>query len=186
MSCVICRLGNKKFAQIFEGSNIATQPRRFVSPYSHVDFRLQPAAGSASTPQVTSACRIDFTGALFSRSTWCCRVFHCLRLESLTNNRQVVTSGLRNANRSRLGSKQNLPNKQSIPLNCTNSQPRARWYQILGPSLIASKCVCPQCSSSFVIPEGSARSSAMVMGSSRPSPTRTHIKNANRGRSEIP
>ena len=43
---------------------------------------------------------------------------------------------------------------------CTDSRPRARWYQLRGLPLVGSECVCPQCNSSFVITRGSAKPSA--------------------------
>ena len=39
-------------------------------------------------------------------------------------------------------------------LPCTDSRPRARWYQLRGLPLVDSECVCPQCNSSFVITRG--------------------------------
>ena len=42
---------------------------------------------------------------------------------------------------------------------CTNSRPRARWYQLRGLPLVGSECVFPQCHSSFVITRGSAKPS---------------------------
>ena len=33
---------------------------------------------------------------------------------------------------------------------CTDSRPRARWYQLQGLPLVGSGCVFPQCNSSFV------------------------------------
>ena len=31
---------------------------------------------------------------------------------------------------------------------CTDSRPRARWYQLRGLPLVGSECVCPHCNSS--------------------------------------
>ena len=43
---------------------------------------------------------------------------------------------------------------------CTDSRPWARWYQLRGLPLVGSECVCPQCNSSFVITQESAKPSA--------------------------
>ena len=43
---------------------------------------------------------------------------------------------------------------------CTDSRPRARWYQLRGLSLVLSEYVCPQCNGPFVITRGSAKPSA--------------------------
>ena len=40
---------------------------------------------------------------------------------------------------------------------CTDSRPRARWYQLRGLPLVGSDCVCPQRNSSFVITRGSTK-----------------------------
>ena len=64
---LILQVSNKKFAHIVEGNNILTQPRRSVSPDSHLDVRLQQATGSASTSLASPACGMDSTSALRSR-----------------------------------------------------------------------------------------------------------------------
>ena len=48
------------------------------------------------------------------------------------------------------------------PLNPL-ARPRARWYHLRGLSLVASKYVCPQCNSSFVITRGRDTASAMEL-----------------------
>ena len=147
---IILQVSNKKFAHIFEGKNTPTQPRRSVSRDSHLDARLQPATGSASTSLAGSA------SALCSRSSRCCRIVHCFQLVSHTNNSSTVLSGLRKASRSRLGSKQNLPNSIELyrlaSAGPVVSAPRT--------SLVGSECVCSHCYSSFVITRGSAKPSA--------------------------
>ena len=40
---------------------------------------------------------------------------------------------------------------------CTDSRPRARWYQLRGLPLVGSECVCPQSNSAFVIARESAK-----------------------------
>ena len=147
---LILQVSNKEFPHIVEGNNIPTQPRRSVSRDSHLDVMLQPATGSASTSLASPACRIDSASARRSPSSRCCRTAHCFQLVSHTNNSRTVFSGLRKANRSRLGRNQNLP----IQLKCTDSRPRSRWYQLRGLPLLGSECVCPQCNSSFVITRG--------------------------------
>ena len=92
---LILQVSNKKFAHIFEGNNIPTQPRWSVSPDSHLDVRLQPATGSASTSLASSACRMDSVSTLRSRSSRCIRIAHCFQLVSHTNNGSTVLSGLR-------------------------------------------------------------------------------------------
>ena len=47
-----------------------------------------------------------------------------------------------------------------IQLNCTDSRPRARRYQLQGLPLVGSECVCPECNSCFVITPGSAKPSS--------------------------
>ena len=42
-------------------------------------------------------------------------------------------------------------------MSCTDSRPRARWYQLRGLPLVGSDCVCPQRNSSFVITRGSTK-----------------------------
>ena len=49
-----------------------------------------------------------------------------------------------------------------IQLNCSDSRPRARWYQLRGLSLVGSECVCPQCNTSLVVTRGSAKPSASI------------------------
>ena len=44
-----------------------------------------------------------------------------------------------------------------IQLNGTDSRPLARWYQLRGILLVGSECFFPQCNSSFVITQGSAK-----------------------------
>ena len=50
---------------------------------------------------------------------------------------------------------------------CTDSRPRARWYQLRGLPLVGSECVFPQCNSSFVITPGKCQ--AIGVRPSRPS-----------------
>ena len=109
-SAVILQVSSKKFAHTFEGNNILTQPRWSVSPDSHLDVRLQPAIGSASTSLASPACRRDSASALRSPSSHSCRISHCFQLVSHTNNSSTLLSGLRKSSRSRLGSKQHIPN----------------------------------------------------------------------------
>ena len=106
---LILQVSNKKFAHIFEGINIPTQFRRSVSRDSHLEVRPQPATGSASTSLASPARRMDSASALRASSR-CCRIAHCFQLVSHTSISSTVLSGLRKASRSRLGSKQNLPN----------------------------------------------------------------------------
>ena len=47
-----------------------------------------------------------------------------------------------------------------VPGVCTDSRPRARWYQLRGLPLVCSESFFPQCDSSFVITRGSAKPSA--------------------------
>ena len=56
-----------------------------------------------------------------------------------------------------------------IQLNCTDSRPRARSYQLRELPLLGSECVCPRCDSSFVITRGSAKPSAFGLQPSRSS-----------------
>ena len=105
---LILRVSNKNSAQIFEGNNISTQPRRSVSPDALLIIRLQPATGSAPTSLVSPACRIDSPSALRSRSSCSCRITHCLQLVFHTSISSVL-SDLVNASRSYLGIKHNSP-----------------------------------------------------------------------------
>ena len=52
---LILQVRSKKFAHVFEGTNIPTQPKRSVSPDSHLDVRIQPATGSATTSLASPA-----------------------------------------------------------------------------------------------------------------------------------
>ena len=99
----------QEFAHISEGSNIPAIPRRFVSPNNHLDDRLPPATGSASTSLASPSCRVDSANALRSRSSRCCKTAHCFHLVTHSNNSSTALPGLQKASRSRLGSKQNLP-----------------------------------------------------------------------------
>ena len=148
----------QEFAHIFDG-NIPTQPRWSVSPHSHLDVRLQPATGSASTSLASPGYRMDSVSALRSRSSRCCRIAHCFQLVSHTNNSSTVLSGLRKASRSRLGSKQNLPNSIELYRLATVG-PGGPVVSALGLPLVGSECVCPQCNGSFVITRGSTKPSA--------------------------
>ena len=97
---LVLRVGNKKLTHIFEGDNIATQSSRSISPDRYVDFRLQPAAGSASTSRVAPACRMDSVSAQSPRSSCCCKTFHCFRW-CPTPARKAVLPRLRKENWSR-------------------------------------------------------------------------------------
>ena len=77
---------------------------------SHLDVRLPPATGSASTSLASPARKMDSASALRSRSSRYCRIVHCFQLVSYTKNSSTILSGLRKASRSRLGSMRNLPN----------------------------------------------------------------------------
>ena len=57
-------------------------------------------------------------------------------------------------------------------LYCTDSRPRARWYQLRGLPLAGSECVCPPCNSSFVFTRGSAKPSAFGLPFIFQEPTR--------------
>ena len=107
---LILQVSNKKFACIFQRTNIPTQPRRPVSPDSHLDVGLQPATGPASTSLASQACVMHLASDLHLWSSLCCRVAPCFHLVSHTNNSGTGLSGLLIASRSRLKSKQNLLN----------------------------------------------------------------------------
>ena len=49
---------------------------------------------------------------------------------------------------------------KNLVIRCTDSRPRARWYQLRELPLVGSKCVLPQCNSSSVITRRSAKPSA--------------------------
>ena len=136
---LVLRVGNKKFAHIFEGKNI-TQPRRSISPDRYLDFRLQPAAGAASTSRVASTCRMDSASALRSRSSCCCRVFHCLRLESSHTSTQ--NSAFRPRKRISV-TFWAVSRTYPIQLNCAESRAR-------GPGGIGSKDFPSYARSAFV------------------------------------
>ena len=129
---------------------------RSVSSDSRLYIRLWPATDSASISLASPACRIESASALRSRSSRCCRIAHCFQLVSHTSNSSKVLSGLREASRSRWTVSRTCP----IQLNCTDSRPRARWYQLRRLPLVGSECVCPQCNSHFVITRGSAEPSS--------------------------
>ena len=118
----ILQVSNKKFAHIFEDNNIPTQPRRCVSPDSHLNLRRQPATGSASTSRASKACRMDTASALRSRFPRICIIAHCLQLVSHTNNSSTMLSGLQKTSRLCWAVSRIYPTQ----LNCTDSRPRAR------------------------------------------------------------
>ena len=91
-----------------------------------------------------------------SRCSHRCRLVHCFQLVSYTNNSSTVFS----ASEKQVGHVWAVSRTYPIHLNCTDSRPRARWYQLRGLPLVGSECVCPQCNSSFVITRGSAKPSA--------------------------
>ena len=92
---LILKVSNKKFAHIFQGNSIPTQPRRSVSRDSHLDLRLQPATGSASASLASPACRMDPASALRSLSSRCCRIAYCFQLVPHTNDSSTVLPGPR-------------------------------------------------------------------------------------------
>ena len=126
-SAVILQVSSKKFAHTFEGNNILTQPRWSVSPDSHLDVRLQPAIGSASTSLVSPACRLGSASALRAPPadvespiafTWC---------PTPTTAAQCFP-----ASENQVGHVWAVSRTYRIQLNCTDSRPRARWYQLRG------------------------------------------------------
>ena len=122
----------------------------------HLDVRLQPATGSASTSLASPACRMDYARALRSRSSCCCRIAHCFSwCPTPTKAAQCFPASEKQVGHVWAGSR-----TYPIQLNCTESRPRARWYQLRGLPLVGSECVCPQCNSSFVITRRSANPSA--------------------------
>ena len=155
-SAVILQVSSKKFAHTFEGSNIPTQPRRSVSHDSHLDVRLQPATDPASTSLDSPAGRMNSTSALRSLSSGCCRIAIAFSWCP------IPTTAARcfPAPEKQVGHVWAVSRIYPIQLNCTDSGPRGRWYQLRGLPLVGSECVFPQSNSSFVITRESAKPSA--------------------------
>ena len=139
---LVLRVINKKFACTFEGNNITTHPRRSVFSDRHLDLRLQPAAGTASTSRVAPACRMNSANALRSRSSCCWRVSQCFRLVSHTNTQNSASRAPKTKLVTFLCSKRNLPDSVEL---YRLARPQARWYQLRVLPLVGSEYVCPQC-----------------------------------------
>ena len=130
----------------------------FVSTHRHLDFRLQPAADSASTSRVAPYCRMDYVSTLQLRSSCCWRVFHYFRLVSHTSTRN---SAFRPPKR-KLVTFWAVSRTYPKQLKCTNSRDRgALYYQFRGLPLADSECVCPQINGAFVLTRVSAMPSAV-------------------------
>ena len=157
-SAVILQVSSKKFAHTFEGNNILTQPRWSVSPDSHLDVRLQLATGSASTSLASPACDMDSASALCSRSSRCCKIAHCF---SWCPTPTTAAAQCFPTSEKQVDHVWAVSRTYPIQLNCTDSRPRARWYQLRGLPLVGSECVCPQCNSYVVFTRGSAKPSAL-------------------------
>ena len=107
---------------------------------------------------------MDSASALRSCSPRCCRIvcYFQLQQQQHTSEKQV-------------GHVWAVSRTYPIQLNCTDSRPRAWWYQLRALPLVGSEYVCPQCDSSFVITQGSAKPSAFGLPVSQ-----ELIRNANR------
>ena len=160
-TCICCSYSKQATRNSRISSKVTTSPpnlrRRSVSPDSHLDVRFQPAIGSASTSLASPACTMDSASALRSRSSRCCRNAHCFSwCPTPTKAARCFP-----ASEKQVGHAWAVSRTYPIQLNCTDSRPRTRWYQLRGLPLVGSECVCPQCNSiSFVITRGSAKPSA--------------------------
>ena len=154
---LVPRVGNKKLAHIAEGTNTITGIRRSISPNRHLDFWLQPAAGSSSILPVAPTWIMDSGNAPPSRSSACCGVFHWFLLVSHTNTRDNVFQ----PPRTKLVTFWAVSRAYPVQLNCSDSRLWARRYHLRRIPFLTSECVCQQCNSSFVITRESALPLAM-------------------------
>ena len=144
---------SKKFAHIFEGNNIPTQPKRSVSLGGHLDVRLQPATGSASTSLASPACG-------WTPPTPCARAPPAAVESPIAFSwcpTPTTAAQCFPASENQVSHVWAVSRTYPIQLNCTDSRPRARWYQLRGFPLVGSECVFPQCNSHFVITRGSVK-----------------------------